>query len=226
MTSKKKQHKELIDALKFTPREITVQVAGYGGEIVMGRVSREAYEFWRGEGSEDRDLSEYVWGWDWDEEHPDDPVPEHAQFCEPGSWHDCDDLAHESGAEFGSLSYITVTDDLTGETLLETSLDENTLDGLGISYDYNDSIERDDVGPGNACFVGQSIEKGLFFEGKIMIRSPFDASKLSIDVGSYDGWCLMQGVNYDGESVEDLGNWSTTGKSSEFDLTMVEPAES
>ena len=36
------EKQELVDALKFTPRDVRIQVWGYGGEIVMGKVSREA----------------------------------------------------------------------------------------------------------------------------------------------------------------------------------------
>ena len=40
------QKEALVEALKFTPREITITLWGYGGEVVLGKVSREAYKWW------------------------------------------------------------------------------------------------------------------------------------------------------------------------------------
>ena len=44
-TRKQKEH--LVKVLKFTPRDIEITLSGYGGEIVMGRITEAAYDFWQ-----------------------------------------------------------------------------------------------------------------------------------------------------------------------------------
>jgi hypothetical protein len=215
----KQQKQELIEALKFTPREISIMLSGYGGEIVMGRVSREAYKWWNQR--DDVSIDDWVWGWNWEDEHPDITVPEHAQFVGNGEWHDCDDLAHESGVEIGGSCWITVTDQLTGETILESTLDHHALESHGIECECMGSTERDEAGVGNAVFVGQSIEKGVFFEATVTITRPFDPSQLRLGYWSIDDWNICQSVEYCGEELEGTDAYSTNGKGSECWLEYI-----
>ena len=51
MATKKKtkaeQQEELIQTLKFTPRTYKIHMWGYGGERVLGTVSREIYDYFK-----------------------------------------------------------------------------------------------------------------------------------------------------------------------------------
>ena len=38
------EQEKLIQTLKFTPRSYNVSMWGYGGEVVMGTISREIYD--------------------------------------------------------------------------------------------------------------------------------------------------------------------------------------
>ena len=46
-TTKKKlkEQQQLVAVLKFTPRTYTLMLSGYGGEIVLGSVPREQYQY-------------------------------------------------------------------------------------------------------------------------------------------------------------------------------------
>ena len=204
------QHEELIKALKFTPRDITVSTSGYGGEIVMGRITAEQYNFWQGR----EDFSDMVW--DWDYEMP-EGVSDDLKFVNEGSWHECDDIAHECAVEMSSSCWVRVTDNLTNETLWEHSLDISALEDRGIEIDYNQNLERADY-PGQYLFIGQSIEKGQFWEGTVRITSAFRPELLRFTVSEVDGWPLLYSVTYDGNDLDDTGNYDTTGKGSEFTL--------
>ena len=98
-----KEQEELIERLKFTPRTYTLMLSGYGGEIVLGSVPREQYQYFV---DNEIDLEQFAWDEDYELE-----VPHNMRPFEPGSWHECDDIAHENGCELSDSNYITVTDE-------------------------------------------------------------------------------------------------------------------
>ena len=217
------EKQELVDALKFTPRDVRIRVWGYGGEIVMGRVSREAYKWWTNKSKEAGvDLEDFASDWSWEEENANKDVPPEARFITPGEWHECDNISHESGAEVGDLSGITITDEETQEQLFEFRLSQTELEEHGVTMTCgfcHDAPEN--AGPGNACFVGQSVEKGVFFDGTVRITRPFDPRLLEISYNSVADWDLVSGVTYDGEDVEGTDGYDTRGKSWECSLTYI-----
>ena len=212
----KKQKQDLVRALKFTPRDITISLSGYGGEIVMGRITEQQYDFWQ-----DRDdLEELVHDWDGDMD-----VPSDMRFITDGAWHDVDDLCHESGCEASDACWIQVYDELDGSDHWESNLDLSTLESKGVDVSGHSHIRPDEDQPSGTCvFMGQNFEKGTFFSGTIRITQPFDHRKLSISWTDCDGWRLISGVEYDGEEVEGYDGYSTTGKSMEFRVYQVENA--
>jgi hypothetical protein len=146
-------------------------------------------------------------------------VPVEHRFITGGDWYDCDNLAHTSGVEMSSGCWLAVTDDMTGETLLETELDPEVLAGLGIGVTEFENIKID-TGPGRAIFVGQNFEKGLFFQTEVEITEPFDPKQLSFAYSTYDGWRVCHGVEYNGEELDGQDAYSTMGKSSSYQLFL------
>jgi hypothetical protein len=210
----RKQKQDLVDALKFTPRDVEICLSGYGGEIVIGSISEEAYDYWQ-----DRDdLDDFVYDWDGTMD-----VPADARFCTDGAWHDVDDICHESGCEASNACWITVTDLLEGRDLFESNLDLDHLASQGVdTMNHSHCCPEEDQPDGTCVFLAQSIEKGTFFSGTIRITQPFDPKKLSISWQDCDGWRLISGVEYDGEDVEGHDGYSTTGKGMEFKVYRVE----
>ena len=206
---------ELIAALKFTPRDVDITLLGYGGEIVMGHVTPEQYNFWRGR----EDFTDYIW--DWDYQLP-KGVSRDMEFVTTGSWHECDDIAHECSMELSSSCVIRVTEVESGDQIWESSADIGALQDAGAEVEWYINEERSDH-PGKYLFVGQSIEKGCFGSYRIRIREPFDPRKLRINVNEIDGWMLCGSIEYDGEEPENQGDYDTTGKGSEFVLHYEPP---
>ena len=204
-----KEQEELVEILKFTPRTYRVMLSGYGGEIVLGSVPREQYEYFR---DNDIDVEEYAWDSDNESE-----VPEDMQPFTPGEWHSCDDVAHESGVELSGYNYITVTDE-NGKEHWQSNLGHGTLTDAGIEVDEfaeflcSDRSDRENT----VGFIGQSTEKGVFFEGELDLKAPFDPTKLKISYVDVEGWSLVTGVEYEGEDIEGHDGYDTRGKGSEF----------
>ena len=204
----KAEKEELLQTLKFTPVRARILIQGYGGECYIGSVPRETYEFFK---SKKIDLDQYAN--DWDGELFDD-VPEEHRFFEPGSAYECDDHFHGSGATMDDSSVITVEDE-NGNVLWESTLDLGTLDEKEVEIDCIDEFESCDLSPGTVIFWGGQGEKGCFFDGEVLLTSPFDPSKLKIYYGNGDDWYLSGGVEYNGEEIDGTSGYSTTGKWSE-----------
>ena len=208
----RKQKEQLMQTLRFTPRNITISLSGYGGEIVMGTVDPQVARYWQARD----DFEEYATCWD-TEDGPFVDVPDEYKFIHDGGWYECDDLAHSCGVEMSAGCWLRVTDDMTGETLLEIEIDPEILDAAGIGIEEFESIEVE-TRSDRAVFVGQNFEKGLFFETEVEITEPFDPAGLKFEFSTYDGWRVCNSVYYRDEELDGMDAYSTTGKSSSYEL--------
>ena len=74
---------------------ISFMLHGYGGEVVLGKISKKAAVFWKSDEMEEH-FHDYVFNGEWwEDENPDIKIPKYAQI---GLWHDIDDMGHEWGA--------------------------------------------------------------------------------------------------------------------------------
>jgi hypothetical protein len=188
---------------------------GYGGVKVMGTVDRKVYDYCL---ENCVDLSEIAWG---DEDTVEDmgldldmlPFP-------PGSWYECDDMAHTNGVSrnAGTLQI----EDENGNVVFEKSLDDIVGGGCDGEPDWscNDEAWIGSKSAGTVVFIGTSNEKGTFFEGEIELTAPFNIEKLTLGYDEVDGEELVNSVTYDGEDIDNWGG-STDGKSSDFGMYVV-----
>lgn len=210
-----KEKEELIEALKAVPKTYDIMLSGYGGEIVLGSITKEQYQFWK-----DRDdFEEHCTDWDDVGDIPDD-----IKIVSEGQWHDVDNLAHECGVEWSSSNYIVVTDRETGETVFECNLDSDELEQHGVDPDGFSVEEFYVQWDSNATygFLAQSYEKGCFFTGEVETFGKFDPKKLSFSYIDVEGWQIVNGVSYESIIVDDTGGYSTTGKGLEFKVFQIE----
>ncbi len=202
-----KDHDKLVEILKFTPRTYKISLWGYGGESVMGTVRREVYDYFK---KRRLDLTTFAWDDDYATEHD---IPEEFWPFPPGSWYECDDIAHTNGVDRGSCT-ICIQDE-NGNTVLEQSLDFFSDQEDCPEFEFGDEHYIDGQPEGTVVFIGNSNEKGTFFESEFEIKSPFDINKVTLLVDEVDGNEYIYGVTYDGDDVENYGG-STDGKSSDF----------
>jgi hypothetical protein len=210
----KEEKQQLIDTLKFTPRTYTVQMWGYGGEKVMGRVDPKAWDYCI---KHRIDLVDLAWG---DEDTFQDEMGLDLDQLPyyPGQWYECDSMAHVHGVS-RNAGTIQITDE-NGVAVFEKSLDSIVGGGCDGEPDWccNDETWIGQAKKGEVVFIGSSNEKGTFFEGEIKLKAPFDIEKLELHYDEVDGEELVNLIYYDGEEIENWGG-TTDGKSS--DMTMV-----
>jgi hypothetical protein len=208
---------QLVQVLKFTPRTYTISLWGYGGEKVMGTVDKKIFDYFK---HRRLNLSDYAWDSDYAE---DNNIPEDMQPFSPGSWYECDSMAHVSGVSrtAGTLQIL----DENSETVFEKSLDD--CDGCNESPQWacNDESWIGSREPGEVVFIGNSNEKGTFFEGEIELTAPFDIELLELNYDEVDGEEIVNSVYYDGEEIDNNGG-GTDGKSSDFGFYLVKDSNS
>jgi hypothetical protein len=211
------EQQKLIDTLKFTPRTYSISLWGYGGEKVIGTVDRAVFDYFR---HRRLDLSDFAWSYDYAEENN---IPEEMHPFPPGSWYECDNLAHVSGVsrEAGTIQIA----DETGTTVFEKSLDDCNGSDDSPGWCCNDEVWVGQEKPGTVVFVGNSNEKGTFFEGEINLTAPFDIELLELHYDEVDGEEIVNSVYYDGEEIENNGG-GTNGKSSDFGFFLVKDSNS
>jgi hypothetical protein len=203
------EKQELIDTLKFTPTTCKLNIWGYGGEIAVGRITPEQYNFWKPVTEEHGDSLLVNHCTDYTDEDQPFEIPEEAKFCTDGNWYEVDDIEHMSGAEFSDHNSIEVEDD-KGSTVWSGKLG-HSLEDEGVEIESSESFasEAEDCTHYH-CF--QSTEKGTFFSGEFTLRAPFDPKKLKIYTTDVEGWELVSSVHYDGEEIEGQDGYDTTGK--------------
>ena len=186
-----------------------IEVSGYGGEIVIGRVSQNVYDYFD---ENNIDLEEYASEWD-----NDFGVPVESQPFPPGQWHSCDDVAHEFGPD-PENTFVTVTD--SDNNVLLDNIDYPVLIKLGAKIDCDTVDTKDILEADAAYFMGQSYERGLFYSLELE-TDVFDVSKLTISTTTVDGWELVTNISYNGEDLEDLEDTSTDNKGHDFSMYHV-----
>ena len=188
-----------------------IELTGYGGEIVLGTIDADKHQYFV---ENDIDYNEYAN--DWDNELD---IPEDMQPFEPGSWHDCDDITHETGVEMSDLCRITVYDQ-AGDVVWHHNLDTVELKADGVEAECGEEVYVHDQDTGTPVFMGQSVEKGVFLSGEIQLTDEFNPAKLTLCYSDIDGWLLCTGVQYDGVDVEGYDGYDTTGKSMEMKVII------
>ena len=209
----KAQKEELLEALKAEKKKFEISLQGYGGEIAIGAISKEQYEFWK-----DRDdLEEFAYDWDGEMD-----IPDEMKMFDPGDWYSCDNIAHENGCEFSDYCMIYVHDE-EGNEVFSSPLSYSALEERGI---YVEGMASDELRVGwdtehKYYFLGQNFEKGCFQTYEVEDYK-FDPAKLNFRINDIEGWTIVTGVSYMSEELDDTGGYSTTGKSCEYRVYSVD----
>ena len=214
------QKKKLIKTIKNPVRYFRLNFSRYGGEVAMGTITKDQYEYW----TDNDGFEEYMSQVDYDAEEANKEIPKRAQFDRP--FYEYSNICHLSGPEWadGQTMYIE-----------ELNKDGNPLENdeggfvQDIQHDFEDLTSLDAIvecdeehNPGsksceNEYYVfGQYFNKGGWHTPDIIKTGPdgIEMDKLKIRYTDADGFKVFNEIEYDGEAYyleED-----STGKSSSF----------
>ena len=197
-----KQKQKLHQRLTWTPKQYSMCVRGYGGEISIGSLSRTQYEYWKSK-SED-DMTDHMTGFEEGRTTPHD-----MQLVNNAEWYE-GNIDHISGAEMSDQTYIEIMDE-NGDTIWECEMDPGILEDQGIEVEgigwtsYRKEHEY--------AWLFQSCEKGQFFYCQWTVEYPFDPKLITIQTYEVEGCDWLVSIAYDGEELDGGSGWDTTGKS-------------
>jgi hypothetical protein len=197
-----------------------ISINGYGGEILLGKASKQQYLFWNDEeqltaaGFEEDEgaLAEYML----DPDEWDKTIPKMARFNK--DWTEIDDYLRIMGSTLDSATILIEHvsspewDAMAGETVYD-----NTL--INFKQAYKTGIKQTEFNlddlvsePDNYVFFGMSVEKGTFFAGIVSVEGDIDLAKLTFKATEIpNGDNLVNAVMYDGVAIENL-DINTDGK--------------
>jgi hypothetical protein len=204
------QDEESDDSLEVTYK-YRIEMSGFGGEIVLGVVPRETYDYFK---ANQIDVADYIADSD-----SYSNIPAEHQFAEGGAWFEVDNIIHESGVELNSSCVIQVTD-ADGDEVWSSALDIETLINAGVTVNCLGDFYVHEQPDGTAVFMGQSTEKGTFFAAEFSSDEPFDPANLSLGYFDVDGWDISAAISYEGEDLDNEGG-DTIGKGNNYNFTLI-----
>ena len=183
-----------------------IEINGYGGEVVLGKITKEAFEHWGTRDEDDEALCHHLF-WDTYEEADGNDVTDDEDPRWLGQWHEIDDIEHTFGANLESCTVVVMDED--GE---EIHTDDDPKSEHTTFADPEDQ-------PEGYYFKGWSTEKGQLFHAEFECEE-FDPTKLKYSVTDIDGDVIIDSVEYDGEALDNDGG-DTRGKSSGFEFYEI-----
>lgn len=225
---------QTLDSLQHgSKRYYRITMSGYGGELVYGAISKEAYDWWV---EKDEELLENYVHEDDEEALQNMGVPVEADFRHDdgyhSQWYEVDTVEHDNGVAFDN-AHICV-EQVEDDTWNAKSIKE-VFDGTLEDFINKTNKGEFDKGPavgGNIGFVqnefdtkepylfyGMSVEKGSFFDGMVVTNgTEFNPRLLSFSATEYpNGDNIIGSLTYNGEDVDNNGG-DTRGKAMYFEV--------
>lgn len=193
----------------MSERYFRVYLWGYGGEQVVGSITKEQYEFWK-DIDEEYLISHAFWDpWDAGDDNPvyDDNDPRWL-----GQWYELDDILHENGVNV-TTAQVTIDeleDDDYGSRIIDTviaNMDwQRFVDEYYIQLPEPDNQEEA-IYDAEYTFHGTSVEKGCFGEYYIKTDGEdLNISKLGFSLTMTPNEdIILQLTDYAGQEVDNVG---------------------
>lgn len=185
----------------------TIRISGYGGEVVLGKITQEQYDYWV---DKEEELETHSL---WDPYESDEsmetpnPITDDESPLFLGYWHENDDIEHTNGADADNLYVVVENED--GNEIWTTD---------DIELDHITRVEKDDLEPGY-YLTAFSAEKGEFFYGEFETEK-FNHKKLKFHATRIMDDVIVDTVMYGEESIDNEGG-DTRGKSQGIELFEI-----
>jgi len=216
-----KQKKKLIDKIVHGNKKYKFSIGRYGGETVMGTITREQYEYWK---DRDSDLEEYVMGFDRESYEQEHDVPEEAKFS--GDWYEQDNVEHICGGEVSDGNYLQIDEfDQDGNPIKNAdgsfkmwepiALGRESREKHGIKTNDYQQFDEDHDSVINKCyFYGQAFNKGGWGnEDFVELAEELDTNKITLNCSEVQGNLMCNSISYEGLKEDIHLSEDSTGSS-------------
>ena len=216
-----KQKKKLIDKIVHGNRKYKFSIGRYGGETVMGIITREQYEYWK---DRDSDLEEYVMGFDRETYEQENDIPEEAKFS--GDWYEQDNVEHICGGEVSDGNYLQIDEfDQDGNPIKNAdgsfkmwepiALGRESREKHGIKTNDYQQFDEDHDSVINKCyFYGQMFNKGGWGnEDFVELAEELDTNKITLNCSEVQGTLMCNSISYEGLKEDIHLSEDSTGSS-------------
>ena len=173
-------------------------ISKYGGEIAMGIITPEQYDYWNEKSNEE--LKEYVMGWQINEYEKEHNIPLKARMR---NWFEFEDIHHTSGAEISDSQELYIEEYDTNDILLKQwepiKLDAESIKKKGLKlsdYEFFDSNHKSVEN--KYYFWGRAVNEGSWYTEKIPFFEDLDIKKLTLNCSCVENWVICNGIKYKG----------------------------
>jgi len=209
-----KQKKKLIDKIVHGNKKYRFTISRYGGETVMGTITREQYEYWK---DRDEELQEYVMGFDKTEYEKEHDIPDEARFS--GDWYEQDNVEHNCGGEVSDGNFLYIEeydqDDNKIKDWEPIALGYESREQHGIKLNDYQSFDSGHNEVIDKCyFYGQAFNKGGWYnEELIELGEELDTNKITLNCSEVEEWLVCSSISYEGLDQEIPLTEDSTGSS-------------
>ena len=214
------EKQKLIRTIKTPNRFFRLSFTRYGGEVAMGTITKDQYEYW----TDNDGFEEYMAQVDYDADEANREIPKRAQFDQP--FYEYSNICHLSGPEWADSQTLYIEElnkngepmeDGEGGYVKDLQYDFGDLESMGALIKTTEEHHVGSKSCENEYYVfGQYFNKGSWHTPDIIKTGPdgIEIDKLTIEMVNADGFKVFNEIEYDGEVYyleED-----STGKSSSF----------
>jgi hypothetical protein len=210
----KKEKKQLIDKIKYGNKKYKFSISRYGGETVMGTITREQYEYWK---DRDDELQEYLMGFDREEYERENHVPDEARFT--ADWYEQDNIEHVCGGEVSDGNFLHIEEfDQDGNTIKDwepIALGAESRKKHGIKTNDYQQFDADHDSVIDRCyFYGQAFNKGGWYNEELVeLPGELNLNKITLNCSDVEGWLICSSISYEGLDQEIHLTEDSTGSS-------------
>ena len=183
---------------KNIKKKYSFSISKYGGEIAIGIITPEQYDYWNEKSNEE--LKEYVMGWQINEYEKEHNIPLKARMR---NWFEFEDIHHTSGAEISDSQELYIEEYDTNDILLKQwepiKLDAESIKKKGFKlsdYEFFDSNHKSVEN--KYYFWGRAVNEGSWYTEKIPFFEDLDIKKLTLNCSCVENWVICNGIKYKG----------------------------
>ena len=179
-------------------KKYSFSISKYGGEVAMGLITSEQYDYWNGRS--DEELKDYVMGWQINEYEKEHNIPLKARMR---NWFEYEDIHHVNGAEISDSQELHIEEYDVNEILLKKwepiKLDIKSINKKGLKLSNYECFDVNHKSVENKYyFWGRAVNEGNWYTEKTPFFEDLELKNLTLNCSCVEDWIVCNGIKYNG----------------------------